>query len=135
MATLIPAIQLTGTADAEDRRWMQHIIKNENNRRTIANAEITQQNTQRAQQTPPLAPLPLIALLPFSTAAERKTSAESVMNTRNTEIIAKYLKSANDAAAEVATADASFRDYRTAYSEATAAKKQASLAAAIAALA
>lgn len=103
MTTIAIAANVSGTADTEDRQAIILAITQENERRTFAG----------------------IALLPFSTAAERKTSYETIS--------AAYLTDfhkGNIALAVAATnADTQFSSLKPLWLEATPQKKAAAVAA------
>lgn len=103
MTTLVISANVTGAADLEDRRAMTLILDAENARRTAANE----------------------TLLPVSTAAERRTSYEIMLTQRMREVHAKYIKQSE----AIADSDATFRDVRNLWPDATPQKKAAAIAA------
>jgi hypothetical protein len=103
MTTFVISANVTGQADAEDRRAMTLILNAENERRSAAGE----------------------ALLPVATGAERRTSYELMLRQRLVEVHAKYVKQAE----AIADSDAAFRDVRNLWPDATPQKKAAAVAA------
>lgn len=101
MATLVITVNVTGSADEEDRRAM--------------NLAIDRENEIRAAQTPPGTPLPK------STAAERKASYEAIMSPR--------VQSAHQSLILEAGQQVLFKDLRPLWDVASDAKRAAALAA------
>ena len=77
MATAIFTVNITNV-DADDRRAMKMLVEEENRRITGQNQNLVFVNAQRAQNVPPLTPIPDTPLLLLSTGGELKTSAESL---------------------------------------------------------
>lgn len=74
MSAITFTLGFTGTPDLDDILAARHIVRLENERRTAQNVAITEENVRRAAQDPPLAALPLLAILPTATGAELKAS-------------------------------------------------------------
>lgn len=101
MATLVITVNVTGSADEEDRRAM--------------NLAIDRENEIRAAQTPPGTPLPK------STAAERKASYEAIMGPK--------VQSAHQSLILEAGQQVLFKNLRPLWDVASDAKRAAALAA------
>jgi len=125
MTTQNMTVNITGTPDADDKRVSLFMVGRENERRTIANAEIAQENARRAALDPPESALPLLTILPSATAGERKNSYEIILAENIRKANLSYLKQANEAAGE----DAAFKDLRPLWADATPQKKAAAIAA------
>lgn len=108
MTVLTFTVNVVGTPDAEDKRAMLAVIDAENARRTALNNAV-----------PP--PNPLWTLLPKSTAAERKSSYETMMIVRMAQMHTKYIRQATD---DVDT-DTRWRILRAYWKDATEAQKDA----------
>lgn len=107
MATLVHSWAVTGSADQEDRLAMELAINEENARRAIYNAGL------------PVGDTPL-AMLPLSTAGERKSSYETTMSAKLAEMHRALI-----VRSDVAT----LADVRALWSQATDAKRAAAIAA------
>ena len=125
MTTTTLSVSITGTPDAEDRRVALFMIGRENARRAIDNDAITQENARRAALDPPDASLPLIAILPTSTAGEIRSSYQTVLSENIRKANLSYIKQANEAAGE----EQAFKDLKPLWADATPQKKAAAIAA------
>lgn len=122
MTAITFAVQFTGSPDADDRRASLLILNEENARLTAYNVEATAFN---ATNPPPVTPRPLLTLLPVSTGAERKSSYETMLAVRITQVHEKYIKQAT----ELVNADTTFQDLRPLWADANSTKKAAAVAA------
>lgn len=104
MTTLAISVNVTNP-DVSDARAMKHMIRLENDRRALLN--------------------PPGVALPLSTAAERRSSYETILSATMTSAHLSYIQQANTAA----DSDPEFKDLRPLWVDATSAKKAAALAA------
>jgi hypothetical protein len=126
MSTIVFTINTT-VYDAEDRRTARAIVTQDNQRIAQENAQLVYINSQRANNIPPLAPIPDTPLWDVSTQALLKDAYEKILAKRLQMEHQRDIVQYTDQLAEQATTKLS--SLKGAWADATEAKRQAAIAA------